>query len=54
MPQIRTALPVRMALPDHVCPYGVRAKQLLERHGFAIEERIPTSRDEVEAEADMD
>jgi glutaredoxin 3 len=49
MSQRRTAILVRMALPDHVCPYGLRAKALLEQHGFEIEERILKSRDEVEA-----
>lgn len=49
MSQRRTATLVRMALPDHVCPYGLRAKALLEQHGFEIEERILKSRDEVEA-----
>jgi glutaredoxin len=52
MSQRRTATLVRMALPDHVCPYGLRAKDLLEQHGFEIEERILKSRDEVEAYKD--
>jgi glutaredoxin len=38
-----------MVLPDHVCPYGVRAKQLLEEQGFEIEDRILSTREEVEA-----
>jgi glutaredoxin 3 len=49
MTQNRRATLVRMVLPDHVCPYGVRAKALLEQHGFDIEERILKSREEVEA-----
>jgi glutaredoxin 3 len=39
----------RMVLPDHTCPFGVRAKQLLEGNGFEIEDNILKSRDEVDA-----
>ena len=39
----------RMVLPDHVCPYGVRAKEMLEQHGFAVDDRLLESRDEVDA-----
>lgn len=49
MAQDRKAKLVRMVLPDHTCPFGVRAKQLLEQNGFEIEECILTSREEVEA-----
>jgi glutaredoxin len=45
----RTATLVRMVLPDHTCPFGVRAKELLEQHGYQIEERILASREEVNA-----
>jgi glutaredoxin len=38
-----------MVLPDHVCPFGVRAKELLEADGVAFEDRILASREEVEA-----
>ncbi len=49
MSKDRSAILVRMVLPDHICPYGVRAKALLEEHGFATEERILGSRAEVDA-----
>ena len=39
----------RMVLPDHVCPYGLRAKQMLEEHGFSVDDRHLTSRAEVDA-----
>lgn len=39
----------RMVLPDHVCPYGVRAKQLLDERGIPFEDRILGTRMEVEA-----
>jgi glutaredoxin len=45
----RKATLYRMILPDHTCPYGVRAKQLLEEHGFEIDDQILQSRDEVDA-----
>lgn len=38
----------RMVLPDHVCPYGVRARELLESAGVPFEDRILGSRGEVE------
>ena len=45
----RKAVIHRMVLPDHECPHGVRARQLLEENGFDIEELLLTSREEVEA-----
>lgn len=49
MSQGRSATLVRMVLPDHTCPFGVRAKALLERDGFEIEDQILESREQVEA-----
>ncbi len=49
MPEDRKAGLVRMVLPEHTCPFGVRAKQLLEQHGYEVEERILGSREEVDA-----
>ena len=40
---------VRMKLPDHECPYGLRAKSMLEEAGLDFEDRLLTSRDEVDA-----
>jgi glutaredoxin len=37
-----------MVLPDHVCPYGLLAKRMLEDAGIAFDDRLLTSRDEVE------
>jgi glutaredoxin len=39
----------RMVLPDHVCPYGVRAKQMLDDAGIQFEDRILHTRIEVDA-----
>jgi glutaredoxin len=49
MPDSRSATLYRMVLPDHVCPFGLRAKQMLEQNGFEIEEHLLTSREEVNA-----
>lgn len=39
----------RMILPDHECPFGKRAKELLDDNGFEVEEHILKTREEVEA-----
>lgn len=49
MTQAREAKLYRMVLPDHTCPFGVRAKELLEAQGFEVDEHILGSREEVEA-----
>jgi glutaredoxin len=48
-PMSRTATLTRMVLPDHECPFGLRAKAMLEQAGFDVDERILSSREEVEA-----
>lgn len=45
----QSAILYRMALPDHVCPFGVRAKELLEDAGYAVDDRVLASRGEVDA-----
>lgn len=49
MANTRTATLHRMVLPDHTCPYGVRAKELLEAAGYTVDDRVLSSREEVEA-----
>ena len=39
----------RMALSDHVCPFGLLAKRMLEDSGRPFDDRILTSREEVDA-----
>ena len=46
---LRKATLYRMALPDHVCPYGLRALHLLEANGFDVNEHILRTRAEVDA-----
>ena len=38
-----------MVLPDHTCPFGVRAKELLEAAGYEVEDNLLETREEVEA-----
>ena len=45
----KSATLYRMVLPDHVCPFGLAAKELLENEGFTLEEHILRSREEVDA-----
>lgn len=47
--ETRTAILTRMVLPDHECPFGVRAKAMLEQAGFTIDERILDTRGAVDA-----
>ncbi len=49
MTDTRNAVLTRMVLPDHTCPFGVRAKQLLQAAGFTVDDRILRSREEVDA-----
>ena len=44
-----SAVIYRMILPDHECPFGRRAKQMLDDNGFEVEEHILSSREEVDA-----
>lgn len=39
----------RMVMPGHTCPYGLKAKHLLESRGFAVDDRWLTTREQVDA-----
>ena len=39
----------RMVMPGHICPYGLKAKYLLERRGFVVDDRWLTTREETDA-----
>jgi glutaredoxin len=39
----------RMATEEHLCPFGLKSRDLLKRKGFAVEDRKLTSRAETEA-----
>ncbi len=49
MADTKSAVLYRMILPEHTCPFGVAAKQMLEEQGFTVDDRILASREEVEA-----
>ncbi|MCZ0963803.1 glutaredoxin [Paracoccus benzoatiresistens] len=46
---IKSARLYRMMMPDHTCPYGLKALDLLKRAGFAVEDHHLATRHEVEA-----
>tara|TARA_R110001606_G_scaffold370985_3_gene527647 strand:+ start:2715 stop:3236 length:522 start_codon:yes stop_codon:yes gene_type:complete len=53
----KTAVLYRMETDEHICPYGLRSKDLLERKGFNIEDHKLTSRqaaDDFKAEYNVD
>ena len=45
----RTATLHRMVLPEHVCPFGVRARAMLEQAGIEVDDQQLTTRAEVDA-----
>lgn len=45
----KTAVLHRMALPDHLCPYGLKARSLLRRKGYAVDDRLLRTREETDA-----
>lgn len=44
-----SAVLYRMILPDHTCPFGVRALERLQKAGFDVDDRVLSSRAEVDA-----
>jgi glutaredoxin len=49
MTTAKTATLYRMVMPDHVCPYGVKSKYLLERHGYTVDDHWLRTRAETDA-----
>lgn len=45
----KKAVLYRMVMEDHLCPYGLKSRDLLEREGYKVEDHHLTSRDEVDA-----
>jgi glutaredoxin len=45
----KTAQLHRMVMSKHVCPYGTKAKFLLEQRGFTVEDHHLTSREQTDA-----
>ncbi|MDC8829482.1 glutaredoxin [Alteromonas gilva] len=42
----RTAVLYRMVTPEHICPFGLRSKDLLERKGYKVEDHHLSDRQE--------
>ncbi|KPB00646.1 membrane protein [Ahrensia marina] len=49
MTMTKTAELYRMVMEDHVCPYGLKSKHLLEKHGFKVDDNHLTTREETDA-----
>lgn len=49
MANVKTATLYRMALTDHTCPSGLKAKALLESQGYKVDDRPFKTRDAVDA-----
>ena len=49
MSDARAATLYRMVLPEHICPHGVHAKELLEAASYSVNDQPLTTREEVEA-----
>ena len=45
----KTAKLYRMVTSQHICPFGLRSKDLLEREGFEVEDHQLSSREETDA-----
>lgn len=45
----KKAVLYRMVMPGHTCPYGLKAKDLLRRSGYEVEDRHLTTREETDA-----
>lgn len=39
----------RMVMPEHTCPYGLKAKDMLRREGYAVEDHWLRTREETDA-----
>lgn len=49
MTTAKTATLFRMVTDQHVCPYGIKSKYLLEQQGFTVEDHWLTTREETDA-----
>ena len=45
----KTAVLYRMVMPDHICPYGQKARWLLRRKGYAVQDHHLRTRAETDA-----
>lgn len=49
----KTAILYRMVMKEHICPFGLKSRDLLRRQGFHVEDHWLTSRAEVDAFKEM-
>ena len=42
----KTAILYRKAMPGHLCPFGLKARDLLIRKGYDVEDRLITTSEE--------
>ena len=45
----KKAILYRMVMPEHICPFGIKSKDLLERKGYTVEDHHLTTRAETDA-----
>ena len=45
----KTARLYRMVMPDHLCPYGLKSKHLLEQQGYGVEDHHLETREQTDA-----
>ena len=45
----KTASLYRMATDEHLCPFGLKSKSMLERNGYAVDDHLLTTRAEQDA-----
>ena len=45
----KTASLYRMVMPSHICPYGIKSRWLLRRHGYEVDDHWLKSRAETDA-----
>ena len=46
---VRQAELYRMATNEHICPFGLKSKDLLRRHGYRIDDHKLTTRADTDA-----
>ena len=46
---LKKAVIHRMVLPNHTCPYGIKAKDLFRRSGYDVEDHLLTTREQTDA-----
>jgi glutaredoxin len=47
-PVAKTAVLYRMVMPEHTCPFGLKARDLLRREGYTVDDNHLVSREHVE------